>query len=114
MVVDDVSLNLHPGRVVGLLGPNGAGKSTLIRLAAGLLKPRRGTVLLEGRDIGAWSRRDVARLMAVLPQDAVIPPAFTGREIALMGRSPHLGWLAAEGPADLAAVERALEQADAL
>jgi iron complex transport system ATP-binding protein len=113
-VVDGVSLNLRPGRIVGLLGPNGAGKSTLIRLAAGLLMPRRGMVLLEGRDIGAWSRRDVARLVAVLPQDAVIPPAFTGREIALMGRSPHLGWLAAEGPADLAAVERALEQADAV
>lgn len=112
-VLDGVSLELWPGRVVGLLGPNGAGKSTLIRLAAGLLKPRNGRVLLEGRDIKGWSRRDVARRMAMLPQDAVMPPAFTGREIALMGRTPHLGWLAAESPADLAAVERALEQVDA-
>jgi iron complex transport system ATP-binding protein len=112
-VLDGVSLGLRPGRVVGLLGPNGAGKSTLVRLAAGLLRPSRGVVLLEGRDVGTWSRREVARRVALLPQDGALPPAFTGWEIALMGRTPHLGWLAAEGPADLAAVERALALADA-
>ena len=112
-VLDGVSLELRPGRVVGLLGPNGAGKSTLVRLAAGLLRPSRGAVLLDGRDITTRSRRDVARRLALLPQDGVMPPAFTGWEIALMGRTPHLGWLAAESPADLAAVERALALADA-
>ena len=112
-VLDGVSLDLSPGRVVGLLGPNGAGKSTLVRLAAGLLRPRRGAVLLDGRDLSSSSRRDVARRIALLPQDSPMPPAFTGREIAAMGRTPHLGWLAAEGPADHAAIDRALVLADA-
>jgi iron complex transport system ATP-binding protein len=112
-VLDGVSLALRPGRVVGLLGPNGAGKSTLVRLAAGLLRPARGSVLLDGRAMSSWPRREIARRIAFLPQDGVMPPAFTGWEIALMGRTPHLGWLAAEGPADLAAVERALRLADA-
>jgi iron complex transport system ATP-binding protein len=112
-VLAGVSLELRPGRVVGLLGPNGAGKSTLVRLAAGLLRSSRGAVILEGRDMTTWSRREVARRVALLPQDGAMPPAFTGWEIALMGRTPHLGWLAAEGEVDLAAVERALALADA-
>jgi ABC-type cobalamin/Fe3+-siderophores transport system ATPase subunit len=112
-VLDGVSLELRAGRVVGLLGPNGAGKSTLVRLAAGLLRPARGSVWLAGRDLRSWRRREVARRLALLPQDGAMPPAFTGREIALMGRTPHLGWLAAEGPADRDAVERALALADA-
>jgi iron complex transport system ATP-binding protein len=112
-VLGGVSLILRPGRVVGLLGPNGAGKSTLVRLAAGLLRPGRGSVLLDGRDVTAWPRREVARRVAFLPQEGVMPPAFTGQEIVLMGRTPHLGWLAAEGRADFAAVERAMRMADA-
>jgi ABC-type cobalamin/Fe3+-siderophores transport system ATPase subunit len=112
-VLEGVSLELRAGRVVGLLGPNGAGKSTLVRLAAGLLRPARGSVRLDGRDLASWRRREVASRLALLPQDGVMPPAFTGREIALMGRTPHLGWLSPEGPADREAVERALRLADA-
>jgi iron complex transport system ATP-binding protein len=112
-VLRGVSLELRPGRVLGLLGPNGAGKSTLVRLAAGLLRPERGEVRLEGRDLGTWPRRDVAKRVALLPQDGVLPPAFTGWEIAMMGRTPHLGWLGAEGPTDRAVVAHSLELVDA-
>jgi iron complex transport system ATP-binding protein len=108
-----VSLEAQPGRVVGLLGPNGAGKSTLVRLAAGLLRPRAGRVLLEGRDLRDLSRRRIAQRVALLPQDGRLPPAFTVWEIASLGRTPHLGWLGAEGPNDRAVVLRALELTDA-
>ncbi|MCC6629466.1 MAG: ABC transporter ATP-binding protein [Chloroflexi bacterium] len=113
-VVDGVSLSLSPGRVVGLLGPNGAGKSTLLRLAAGLLAPRAGRVCLDGRPLAALSRAAVARRIAVVPQGGQAPAAFTGWEVALMGRTPHLGWFGHEGPADIAATRRALTLADAL
>jgi iron complex transport system ATP-binding protein len=112
-VLRGVSLEARPGRVLGLLGPNGAGKSTLVRLAAGLLRPGRGRVLLEGRDLSAWSRRAIAQRVALLPQDSQPPPAFTAREVVSLGRTPHLGWLGAEGPHDRAVVARALELTDA-
>lgn len=109
VVLRDVSLSVAPGRLLGLLGPNGAGKSTLVRLAAGLAHPHGGRVTLGGCDVGQLSRRDVARRIAVLPQDASLPATFTAWEIALMGRAPHLGWLAAEGRADRAVAQVALE-----
>jgi len=109
----DVSFAVDAGRVVGLVGPNGAGKSTALRLAAGVLRPRNGAVRLDGRDLATIPRRDVARAIALVPQESTLPAGFTGRETVAMGRAPHLGWLAGPGPADRAAERRALELADA-
>ena len=107
-VVAGISCALSAGRFVGVLGPNGSGKSTLMRLAAGLLSPDSGEVRLAGRDLTRCSRMEVGRQIALLPQEAVLPMAFTGREIVGMGRTPHLGWLTAEGARDRAVVQRAL------
>ena len=113
-VVDSVSLAVEPGQFIGLLGPNGAGKSTLLRLAAGLAHPHAGRVTYAGRDLRTLKQGDVARQVALLPQTGVLPPSFTGWEVALMGRTPHLGWFASEGPRDISVARQALEQADAL
>ncbi|HZP95535.1 MAG TPA: ABC transporter ATP-binding protein [Candidatus Limnocylindria bacterium] len=110
--LDDVSLAIAPG-VVGLLGANAAGKTTLVRIAAGLLPPARGRVLLDGRDLASVGRAGVARRVAIVPQSASLPPAFTVLELVLMGRTPYLGLLAPEGARDLAIAERALERVDA-
>jgi len=112
-VVSGVSLAVHSGRFVGLLGPNGSGKSTVVRLAAGLLRPDAGLVRLAGRDLATHRRSDIARRIAVLPQNAPLPDGFTGWEIVLMGRTPHLDWLATEGPTDEAVARRALELVNA-
>lgn len=112
--VDDISLALRPGRVLGVLGPNGSGKSTLLRLAAGLLHPHEGSVRLEGQDLSALPRRRIARRIAVVPQGAALPGAFTGWEIALAGRTPHLRPLAQPGERDRAVARRALDLVDAL
>lgn len=109
IVLDSLSLSLEPGRLVGLLGPNGSGKSTLVRVAAGLIRPTRGVVRLEGQPLDRARRSDVARRVGVVPQGAPLPDAFTGLEIALMGRTPYLGWLGSEGPTDVAIAWRALE-----
>ena len=61
-VVRGVSLQAHPGEVLGLLGPNGAGKSTTLRIAAGRLRPDRGRVLLGGEDVTAWPLYRLARV----------------------------------------------------
>jgi iron complex transport system ATP-binding protein len=106
-----VSLAVHATELVGIIGPNAAGKSTLARIACGLLAPDAGEVLLGGDPVARLSRRERARRAAYLPQDPPSDLAFTAREVALMGRAPHLGLWALEGPADFARAESALAEA---
>jgi ABC-type cobalamin/Fe3+-siderophores transport system ATPase subunit len=108
-VVADVSLTVAAGRVLGLLGPNGAGKSTLLKLLAGILKPTSGTVTLDGLPLGAYSRRRLARRLAVVPQETHPAFDFSVLELALMGRYPHLDAFELEGPTDVALARAALE-----
>lgn len=86
-VLTDVSLEVEPGRVVGLLGPNGTGKSTLLGILTGDLKPASGEVLLDGRDIATFSRKELARTRAVMPQSSDFPFAYLVRDIIAMGRA---------------------------
>jgi iron complex transport system ATP-binding protein len=104
-----VSLALERGEVVGLLGPNGSGKTTLIRVLAGLLVPDAGRVLLDGRPLATLARRDVARRIALVPQDTHTVFDYTVLDMVLMGRFPHLGPLTLEGPGDLVIARDALD-----
>ncbi len=110
-VLAGVSLDLSAGCFLGLIGPNGSGKTTMVRLAAGLLKPSRGEVILDGRNIAQMGRDEVARTVALLPQNPSLPPAFTASELVLMGRTPYLGVLGGERAADVVAAQRAMEMA---
>ena len=112
--VAGVSLRVDPGEVLGLIGPNAAGKSTLARIACGLLRPSAGSVRLRGDDAFALPRRERARRVAFLAQDEPADLPFTAREVALMGRAPHLGLWALEAPGDRALAESALVETDAL
>lgn len=100
-VFEDVSLGIPQGAVLGLLGPNGSGKSTLLRLMSGVLPPHSGSVLLDGTPIARLTRRDLARRIAVVPQETRATFDFTVLEMVLMGRYPHLGTLELEGAADV-------------
>jgi len=108
LVVDDVSLAIAPGDLVGILGPNGSGKTTLLKMLSGTLTPSAGDVQFERRPLSRWSRRELARRIALVPQETHAPFDFTVLDIVLMGRFPHLGTFALEGPADLAIARRAL------
>ncbi|HEX5068950.1 MAG TPA: ABC transporter ATP-binding protein [Vicinamibacterales bacterium] len=109
LVVDQVSLNIAAGDIVGILGPNGSGKTTLLRLLAGALTPLDGTVALDGQEIARVPRRDLATRIAVVPQETSLAFDYTALEIVLMGRYPHLGAFEIEGPGDLSAATRAIE-----
>ncbi|HEX7836046.1 MAG TPA: ABC transporter ATP-binding protein, partial [Kofleriaceae bacterium] len=82
-VLDGASLRVDPGEIVGLIGPNGSGKSTLIKILSGVLAGYQGTVLLDGRDPRALDRREVARTLAVVPQETSFSLPFTVLEIVL-------------------------------
>ena len=112
-VLHDVSLRLAPGRLTAILGPNGAGKSTLIRALAGVLPLDRGSVWVGDQHACSFSRRENARWVGYLPQQAEVPFPFPVEEVVLMGRYPYLERFRPEGLEDRAAVARALRIADA-
>ncbi|AHI24353.1 ABC transporter [Komagataeibacter xylinus] len=85
-VLHDVSLDIRMGEMMALLGPNGAGKTTLLRLLLGLARPDSGQVWLDGRPMADWSRRDVARRIAYVPQGHVPLFPYSVRDIVGMGR----------------------------
>lgn len=99
-LLDSVDMRAERGQFVGLIGPNGAGKSTLLRTLSGVLRNQEGTVSLEGSDLQSMAARDVASMLALVPQIAPYTQGFTAFELVLMGRYPHLGRFQVEGETD--------------
>ena len=109
-ILRDVSLRLDPGERVALIGPNGAGKSTLLRVLAGTLRPTSGRVELGGVPLASLERSEVARRLAVVPQQTALPFAMRVEEVVALGRLPHEAPLRGTRPADRAAVAAAIER----
>jgi iron complex transport system ATP-binding protein len=108
-IVHGVTATVARGEWVALIGPNGAGKTTILRAVAGLV-PFGGSVALEGHAVRSSTRRQIARSVALVPQKPETPPALTVAEYVLLGRTPHIAYLATEGRTDRLAAERALER----
>src|SRR6266851_5276237 len=108
----DVHFQVGAGEMVGLLGPNGSGKTTLLRLISGVLRPQQGTVVLDGRDARAWGRREMARRVAVVPQEMHVPFAFSVEELVSLGRTPYQRLLGSSTKEDQRIVHNAMQAAD--
>jgi iron complex transport system ATP-binding protein len=85
----DASFAIEAGEVFGVIGPNSAGKTTLLRLLTRVLTPDRGAVCLDGRPVQELPHAELARQVAVVPQDAPRPFPFSVEQLVLMGRYPH-------------------------
>ena len=107
-IVNEVSLEVAPGEIVGLIGPNGSGKSTLLRAVYRLLKPVAGYVQLGSDDVWHLSAREAARRTAVVVQETPSDFDFTVGEVVEMGRTPHKGLLEADNARDAQIVQDAL------
>ena len=109
-ILRDVSFSVQAGERVALIGPNGAGKSTLLRVVAGILRPAAGRVELGGTPMASLERAQVARRLAVVPQQTALPFAMKVEEVVALGRLPHEAPLRGARPADRAAVAAAIER----
>jgi iron complex transport system ATP-binding protein len=112
-VLEAISFEVGRGELVGVLGPNGAGKSTLVRAISGVLPRYDGSVRVLGDEVRALAPRELARRLAVVPQEPRFELPFTALEIVLLGRHPHLSGLAFESADDVAIARRALARVDA-
>jgi iron complex transport system ATP-binding protein len=110
-ILDGVSGAVERGGWATVIGPNGAGKSTLLRALAGLV-PWQGSVVIDGADVSTLRQRELARRVALVPQAPAMPSEMTVAEYVLLGRTPHLGYLAREGRRDHEAAGRALVRLD--
>jgi len=104
----EISFKAKEGEVLGIIGPNGSGKTTLLRCINRVLKPKIGTVLIDGEDLSGWNRKEIAKKIGVVPQYSTIFP-FTVFDVVLMGRFPHMRMLGREGPEDLEIVRGAMK-----
>ncbi len=119
-VLDGLTFEVRPGEILGVLGPNGSGKSSLLKILAKVLRHQEGSVKLFGHELIGMPQQDVARAVALVPQESQIAFPFSITEMVLMGRFPHhrrniglsgLGW---EGPEDIRVAEAAMRETDVL
>jgi iron complex transport system ATP-binding protein len=109
-VVRDLDVQIPDRSFTVIIGANGCGKSTLLRALARVLRPKAGTVLLDGKAIGELPSRQVARTVGLLPQSPITPDGITVAELVGRGRFPHQGALRRESAEDRAVVERCLKE----
>ena len=107
-VLHGVTMEVPAGGFVGILGPNGSGKTTLLRALAGVIRPARGQVRLDGRGLDLVPKGTLARRMAVVPQETHLSFDYCALDVVMMGRYPHLSTFAIEGPNDFSIARDAM------
>jgi iron complex transport system ATP-binding protein len=108
-IIKDLDLEIPTGQITVLVGANGCGKSTLLRGLARLLKPRQGSVYLDGKAITKLSSQTIAKRLGILPQNPVAPEGLTVKDLVAQGRYPHQTWWQQWSNEDEYHVEKALE-----
>ena len=107
-VLEDVDVHVAAGEMVGIIGRNGSGKSTLLKIMSRLIRPKSGTVYLNGKNLASLPTQRVAQRMAVLPQAPASPQQLTVRELVGYGRYPHVSWLKRFGVRDREVIQETL------
>ncbi|MDD4504579.1 MAG: heme ABC transporter ATP-binding protein, partial [Clostridiaceae bacterium] len=108
-VLEQVDINVKKGSFFCLVGPNGSGKSTLLRVISAALKPQKGVVYFEGRNINDMKNRSIAKMLSFVPQNTSLEFDFKVYDVVLMGRYPYVNKLKGETREDLEIAEKAME-----
>ena len=113
-ILKNINLEINKGQLLALLGPNGSGKSTLLRAISGILPAGKGSIRLNGKPLSDFKATERARWISVVPQNAILPPAYTAWETVLLGRTPYINFLGQISNRDEIIARAALEKVDAL
>ncbi len=113
-VMKEVSFTVDEAQIVAVIGPNGSGKTTLLKIINGTLFPDTGKMFIDGKVTNEWSRKEIARKVAIVPQETSVVFPFYAEEIVLMGRFPHLGRYGFEDKRDYRIVHDAMGKTDTL
>lgn len=113
-ILRSISFSVTAGSLLGIIGPNGAGKTTLLRVLGGALPFSAGTLLIHGKDVRSFRRRELAQLVGFVPQTLDVPVAFTVSEFVAMGRTPYVSGWSRLSDEDDAAIRKAMEMTDVL
>jgi len=108
-ILEDVSIEVATGEFFVIIGPNGAGKTSLLKIISGLQKAQQGSVHIKGKNISGYTRRNLSKILAIVPQHVEMGFPFTVADTVIMGRTPHLGILGMEGKKDFLIAEEAME-----
>lgn len=114
LVIKDISFNIKSGSFVSIIGPNGSGKSTLLKTINNLYKANSGSISLYGKDILSYKKRDIAKKIALVPQDTNIEYDFTVEDIVMMGRHPYKKRFDSDVETDHKIVKESLELTNTL
>ncbi|MFE5322418.1 ABC transporter ATP-binding protein [Paenibacillus sp. NPDC056579] len=108
-IVDNLNISIPPGQITALVGANGSGKSTILKTMARIMKPKSGGVFLDGKSIHQQSTKEVAKQLAILPQNPIAPEGLTVSELVTYGRFPHQKGFGSLSPDDKAIVRWAID-----
>ena len=111
-VLENISFQVYAGDFLSVIGPNGSGKTTLLRALSGAIRAGTGNVMYKGIPVRDYSRKQLAKSMAVVAQEYAFTYPMTVKEVVLMGRYPHLSRLSFEGPHDLEVARQAMRFTD--
>jgi iron complex transport system ATP-binding protein len=107
-ILSNISLKVSAGEFFVIIGPNGAGKTSLLKILSGLQKADHGSVNIKGKNINAYTRRNLSQILAIVPQHIEVGFPFTVADAVIMGRTPHLGILGMESKNDFDIAEEAM------
>ena len=109
-IISGMNLSIPQGKITMIIGPNGCGKSTLLKSIARILKPRKGNIYIKGKDIRKQNSKDMARHVAVLPQNPKTPDGLLVKELVAYGRFPHQNTLGGLSAHDIEVIQWAMEE----
>lgn len=113
-VLQDINLSILPGQFIGIIGPNGSGKTTLLKLISGILSPKQGKIKIFNEYIDTISRKKIAKMISLVPQDSFISYNYKVKEVVFMGRIPFINQWRGETALDYQISREAMKKTDSL